>query len=81
MNNLLSAKWWSAAGARAIKTFAQAIFGTMSGAALLSDLNWKIVLSGGAFAAVYSLVSSLSGLPEVEESDDPPNSRMKKVDP
>jgi hypothetical protein len=73
MKNLLSAKWWSAAGARAIKTFAQAIFGTMSGAALLSDLDWKIVLSGGVFAAIYSLVSSLSGLPEVDETDQAPD--------
>lgn len=63
-------KLLKAALIRAIRTFAQgalAIIGT--NALLLSDVNWLMVFSGGALAAVISLLMSLAGLPEVKNED------------
>jgi hypothetical protein len=70
MSRLLSAAWWSAAGTRAVKTAAQtavALVGT--GALGLLDVDWQAVGSGAGLAAVLSLLTSLAGLPEVD--DDP----------
>lgn len=53
---------------RAIRTFAQgalAIIGT--NALILQDVNWMIVFSGGALAAVISLLMSMAGLPEAKD--------------
>ena len=67
MNMLTDAKWWKAAGTRAIRTFFQAFIGTIgTSAMILADVNWQMVLSASALAAVLSLATSLAGLPEVE---------------
>lgn len=67
MKNLLSKKWIQAAGIRAAKTFFQSMAGTLTGATLLTDVDWKVVLSSAAFSAIYSIVTSLAvGLPELK---------------
>lgn len=60
-------KWWKAAGIRAVKTFAQAFIGTIGAAALLSEVNWQVVISASILAAILSLATSLAGLPEVDK--------------
>lgn len=67
MKNLKNKKWWEAALTRAIKTFAQAALGAMGGCALFSEVSWPAVFSAAGLAAVISLLTSLAGLPEVEE--------------
>lgn len=68
MDKLWDKKWWKAAGTRAIKTVAQTFLSTgMTTAVVLSDVNWKVTLSAAALAGIASLVTSLAGLPEVEE--------------
>lgn len=67
------------AGIRALKTFAQtflAVIGT--GAATLGDVNWILVLSSAALAAVLSLVTSLAGLPEVKTEETVKNEEVAK---
>ena len=67
--------WWKAAGIRAIKTFFQTFAATLGSAAVLETVNWKIVFSASALAAILSLATSLGGLPELEaesEEDDEP---------
>ena len=59
--------WMKAAGIRALKTFAQAMMGAIGASALISDVQWQVVLSAGALAALLSLLTSLAGLPEVKE--------------
>ncbi len=63
----LSKKWFKAAGIRAIKTVAQTAIATIGTSAVLADVNWKIVLSASVLAGILSLLTSLAGLPEVEE--------------
>lgn len=59
--------WWKAAGIRAIKTVAQAAIGTIGASAILSEVNWPVVASAAVLAGVLSLLTSVAGLPEVEE--------------
>lgn len=60
--------WIKSAGIRALKTFAQTFVATIgTGAAVLGDVNWIMVLSSAALAAVLSLATSLAGLPEVKD--------------
>lgn len=64
---LFSKAWWKAAGIRAIKTFAQAAVAGIPVAVSIVEVNWLHVLGTAALAAVISLLTSLAGLPEVEE--------------
>ena len=66
----MNAKWWKAAGIRAIRTLAQAAIGTIGASALITEVDWKVVVSASALAAVLSLLTSLAGLPEVEEEEE-----------
>lgn len=67
-----SKKWWlkwiGAAGIRAVKTFAQAMI-TLIGSDYISivDLNWVSILGISATMALLSLLTSIVGLPEIEE--------------
>ena len=60
-------KWWKAAGIRAIKTFAQAAIAAIGTTAMISEVNWPIVFSTAGLAAVLSLLTSIAGLPELEQ--------------
>ena len=59
--------WWKAAGIRALKTVAQTAVATIGTAALISEVNWIAVVSASALAGILSLLTSLAGLPEVDE--------------
>ena len=58
--------WAKAAGIRAIKTFAQTMIATIGTTAIIEDVNWAVVLSASALAALLSILTSVAGLPEVE---------------
>lgn len=59
--------WIKAAGIRALKTLAQTAVATIGTCAVLSDVNWIMVASASALSAVLSLLTSIAGLPEVQE--------------
>ena len=64
---VLNKKWWKAAGIRAIKTVAQAAVATIGTAAAMGQVDWKFVVSASALAGILSLLTSVAGLPELEE--------------
>ena len=61
--------WLEAAGVRALKTLAQTAIATIGTTALLTDVDWKIVLSASALAAILSILTSVAGLPEVDKKE------------
>jgi len=60
-------RWLKAAGIRAIKTVAQTAVATIGTSAVLSEVNWTMVLSASVLAGILSLLTSIAGLPEVKE--------------
>ena len=59
--------WIKAAGSRALKTVAQTAVATIGTCAVLSEVNWITVGSAAVLAGILSLLTSLAGLPELEE--------------
>ncbi len=59
-------KWCKAAGIRAVKTFAQTAASLVTVGALISEINWAMVLSASMVAFIYSGLTSLAGLPEIK---------------
>lgn len=59
-------KWARAAAIRAVRTFAQTAVGLIPAAVTIAQVDWKTVLGSAALAAVISMATSLTGLPEVE---------------
>ena len=62
-------EWFKCAGIRAIKTVAQTAVATIGTAVALGDVNWVMVASAAALAGVLSLLTSIAGLPEIQEKN------------
>lgn len=69
MKTLKSKTWWKAAGIRAVKTMAQAAIATIGASTMITETNWVMVGSATAMAGILSLLTSVAGLPEVEEKE------------
>ena len=67
MMSTKSKKWIKAAGIRAIRTVAQTAVATIGVSAVMQDVNWLAVASASLLAGVLSVLTSIAGLPEVEE--------------
>ncbi|MCH5352943.1 MAG: hypothetical protein J1E06_05720 [Acutalibacter sp.] len=65
----MNKKWWKAAGIRAIKTVAQTAAATISTAVVLGEVNWLATVSASVLAGIYSLLTSIGGLPEVKKEE------------
>ena len=59
-------QWLKAASIRALKTFAQTMIATIGTTAIMENVDWKVVISASALAALLSILTSVAGLPEVE---------------
>lgn len=62
-------KWLQAAAIRSIKTFAQVFAGGITVGAALDEINWTYLASVAAVSAIYSIVTSVAGLPEVDDEE------------
>ena len=67
MNNILSIQWWKCAVVRMLKTVAQTAVATIGTSAVMRDVNWLAVGSASLLAGILSLLTSVAGLPEMEE--------------
>lgn len=63
MNNFVKA-----ALIRAVRTIAQTAVATIGTSAVMSAVDWKMVLSASVLAGILSILTSIAtGLPEVDE--------------
>ncbi len=66
MNKELN-KWLKCAGVRAIKTIAQTAIATIGTSVAIGEVNWLTVGSTSLLAGILSILTSVAGLPEMEE--------------
>ena len=59
--------WIKAAGVRAIKTVAQTAVATIGTSVAMGEVNWIMVGSASLLAGILSLLTSVAGLPEVQD--------------
>lgn len=61
--------WLKAAGIRALRTFAQSALAMIPLGITIAEVPWQAVIGTAALAAVLSLLTSIAGLPELEDAD------------
>ena len=67
MKKIFTKQWFKAAGIRSLKTVCQTAVATLGTSAVLSSVDWRVVLSASLLAGVLSVLNSFAGLPEVTE--------------
>jgi hypothetical protein len=65
----MSKEWFKAAGIRAIKTVAQTAVAVIGTGTVLGDVDWVATASAALLAGVLSLLTSVAGLPEVNNGN------------
>lgn len=60
-------EWIKAAAIRAVKTFAQTALSLLTVGQAFHEVSWIHVVSVSGVAALISILTSIAGLPEVEE--------------
>ena len=63
--NVSTVKWVQAAAVRAVKTMAQAAVAGIGAAAAMGQVDWIYVVSASVLAGVLSMLTSITGIPEV----------------
>lgn len=63
-------KWIKAAGVRAVKTMAQTAVAVIETAAVIAAVDWKVVISSSVMAGIVSILTSVAGIPEVQEQEE-----------
>lgn len=70
LKNLKNKAWWSASAVRCIKTICQTAVATIGTTAVFSQIEWKTVLSASLLAGFLSLLTSIGGIPEVNNTEE-----------
>ena len=60
-------KWIKCAGIRAIKTIAQTAVAMIPVGISITEVGWNTVIGTSLLAGILSLLTSVAGLPELEE--------------
>lgn len=67
----MSKEFWKAAAIRALKTVCQTAIAMIGTAVVMSDVNWLMVGSAAVLSGILSILTSLAGLPEVNDGASP----------
>lgn len=67
MKNIFTLEWLKAAGMRALKTVAQTAIASIGVSTAMGQVDWITVLSTSALAGILSLLTSINGLPEIDQ--------------
>lgn len=70
MNQVFSWKWLKAAGIRAIKTVAQTAIASIGVSATMGQVDWITVGSTSLLAGILSILTSITGLPELKDKQE-----------
>jgi len=62
-------EWTNKSGIRAVKTMAQTAVALLPAAATIAQVDWLTVIGTAALAGVVSVLTSLAGLPELNNQD------------
>ena len=63
----MSKEFWKATAIRAVRTICQTAVATIGTTALITEVDWVVVVSASALAGLLSVLTSIAtGLPEVE---------------
>lgn len=74
--------WITAASIRAIKTICQSAVAMIGSSALIEAIDWRAVLSASILAGILSILTSITGIPEVESTkviSEPPEIETEDV--
>ena len=63
---MFNKRWIRAAAVRAIKTVAQTAIATIGTSVVMDEVNWVMVGSASLLAGILSILTSVAGLPEVD---------------
>lgn len=61
-------EWLKCAGIRAIKTICQTAIATIGTTTMFNEVDWRVVASASLLAGILSLLTSLAGLPELDNA-------------
>lgn len=70
MNKQNFKQWLKAAGVRAVKTMAQTAVSLITVGNMVTDMDWVAIASISVTAGIASVLTSIAGLPELEEAED-----------
>ena len=59
-------KWLVNSGIRALKTFSQTAISLIPIDIFITDINWKVILGTALLSSILSILTSLGGIPEVD---------------
>ena len=62
--------WIKCASIRALKTICQTAIATIGTSAVMSEVDWLLVGSASLLSGILSILTSIAGLPEVEEKSE-----------
>ena len=62
-------QWIKKAGIRAVKTVAQTAVATIGVSATMGQVDWLVVGSTALLSGILSLLTSVAGLPEIDDDE------------
>lgn len=68
--NVDTKEWFKATGIRAVKTMAQTAVAVIGTGAIISAVDWKMVVSSAVVAGIVSVLTSVAGIPEVPDTEE-----------